>query len=88
MEWNPRNNVSDADACDQHDAIANITGHVNVRCNATNDLLLRADDNQTGYRLLRHIIMEPAYRWAIFPYHVQRIHRGMMNDGGEWYTVN
>ena len=60
--------------CDQvthtiHDAIANITGHVNVPCNATNDLLLRADDNHTGYPLLRHIIMEPAYLWAIFPYH-------------------
>ena len=60
MEWNPPSNASDTDVQPSlpHDTIANITGNDYVPCNASNDLLLRAD-NHTGYRLLWHIIRDP-----------------------------
>ena len=44
VEWDPSYNTSDADVqpSQLHGAIFNITGHINLPCDADNDLLLRA----------------------------------------------
>ena len=88
MEWNPPSNASDSDVQPSlpHDTITNIAGGIYVPCNASNDLLLRAD-NHTGYRLLRHIIRDPGSNH--YDAHTPmgnislscNVHRGMVGSG-------
>ena len=86
MEWNPPSNASDTDVQPSlpHDTITNITGNDYVPCNASNDLLLRAD-NHTGYRLLWHIIRDPGsnhYNTPMGSISLScNVHMGMIRNG-------